>query len=85
MFSVPRDPVHSTSMPLSMFLEGHRYKASCQTTVLRTEVKTSYVLCLSLDPAFSARLELSSRTAAMPRFPGLPGWSVVVDYQVVSS
>jgi len=77
--------VRSTSMPLSAFIEGHRYKASCQTTTLWIEVKTSYVLCLPLDPAFSARLELSSRTAAMPRFPGLPGWSVAVDYQVVSS
>ena len=38
-----------------------------------------------LDPAFSARLEGSSRTAAMPRFPDLPGWSVAVDYQVVSN
>lgn len=42
---------------------------SCQTTLLWIEFKTLYVLRLSLDRTFSARLDLSSRTAAMPRFP----------------
>ena len=48
-------------------------------------IKASNVLGLTLDHAFSARLDLFSRIAAILYFQDILGWGIVFNYRVVSS